>query len=418
MSQFQVNLQEALYSLSDALDLVGVTHLHHGKRVAFMASECGKSLNWPKTQIDDLFQAAILHDSGVSRTALNARPTLPECELDCGHCDIGAELMGNCTLLRALAPMVRHHHTDWTKLQHLPLSTDIKLGANCICLADKVDVLTMKHLSTGTDILLGKDGIRQHIQGLRGSRFCPELVDAFMVLSDSEAFWFMLEADHVNGFVAAKLADTAPQVMAFEELHSLLQIFSSIVDAKSPFTREHSEGVACLARYLGVQMQVGEESCDTLELAGLLHDIGKLRVPDALLEKSGPLTAVERHTMSRHSFDTFNILCNIKGLEQVALWASQHHERVNGTGYPYHTRAGGMSLEARIIAVADVFQALAQRRPYREALAPQDVLVILQDQVDSGKLDGQVVACVADNLQDCWCAAMQLMPNRDSRLQP
>jgi HD-GYP domain-containing protein (c-di-GMP phosphodiesterase class II) len=165
-------------------------------------------------------------------------------------------------------------------------------------------------------------------------------------------------------------------------------------------------------------MQVSEKSCDTLELAGLLHDVGKLRVPDALLEKSGPLTAVERRTMSRHSFDTFNILCNIKGLEQVALWASQHHERVNGTGYPYHTRAGGISLEARIVAVADVFQALAQRRPYRDALAPQDVLVILQEQVDSGKLDGQVVACVADNLQDCWCAATQALPNRESRLQP
>ena len=416
MSQFQVNLNEALYSLSDALDLVGVTHMHHGKRVAYMASECGKSLNWSKAQMDDLFQAAILHDSGVSRTALSARPAQPTCELDCEHCTIGANLMDQCALLRDLAPMVRHHHTHWAKLQHLPLSTNIKLGANCICLADHVDTLTLKYVTAGTDILLVKDEIRQRILRRRDDWFCPELVDAFMALSDSEAFWFMLEADHVNGYVATKLTGTTPQSMAFEDLHSLMHIFSSIVDAKSPFTREHSEGVACLARFLGVKMQVSEEGCDALELAGLLHDIGKLRVPDALLEKTGPLTEVERRTMSRHSFDTYNILCNIKGLERVALWASQHHERVNGTGYPYHTRAGGISLEARIVAVADVFQALAQRRPYRDALSPHDTLSILQEQVESGKLDRQVVACVADNLQDCWRAARQDLLSQVTRL--
>lgn len=418
MSQFQVNLHEALYSLSDALDLVGVTHMHHGKRVAFMAAECGRWMNWSKAQIDDLFQAAILHDSGVSRAAMNARPAQPACELDCDHCHIGAELMDGCAVLRALAPIVRHHHTPWIKLKDLPLSPEVKLSANCISLVDRVDTLTLKYVTTGTDILLVKDDIRQQILDLRGDRFCPELVDAFMALSDSEAFWFMLEADHVNGYAATWLDGTTQQDMAFEDLCNLMRIFSNIVDAKSPFTREHSDGVACLARCLGELMQVGEKSCDTLELAGLLHDVGKLRVPDALLEKSGPLTAVERRTMSRHSFDTFNILSNIKGLEQVALWASQHHERVNGTGYPYHTQAGAISLEARIVAVADVFQALAQRRPYRDALAPQDVLVILQEQVDSGKLDGRVVACVADNLQDCWCAATQAIPNRESRLQP
>ena len=95
------------------------------------------------------------------------------------------------------------------------------------------------------------------------------------------------------------------------------------------------------------------------------------------------------------------------------MWAAQHHERVNGTGYPYHNRAGGISLQARIIAVADVFQALAQRRPYRGAQAAADIIVILQEQVDIGRLDGPVVACVADNLQACWRAAMQVMPNSE-----
>jgi HD-GYP domain-containing protein (c-di-GMP phosphodiesterase class II) len=418
MSTFQINLHEAIYSLSDALDLVGVTHIHHGKRVAFMAAECGKWLNWPKKRLNDLFQAAILHDSGVSKTAVHAKLAQLAWELEGEHCHIGADLLGSCALLRPLAPIVRHHHTHWSTLQDLDLSMEVKLCANCIYMVDRVDILTLKYVTSGTDILLGKDDIRQQILDHRGDWFCPELVDAFLELTDSEAFWFMLESDHVNGYVATWLTETRKQNMAFEDLSSLMHIFSSIVDAKSAFTKEHSDGVASLARYLGELLQVGEASCDRLELAGLLHDIGKLRVPDELLEKPGPLTAMEKRTMSRHSFDTYNILCNIKGLEQVALWASQHHERVNGTGYPYHARSEGISLEARIIAVADVFQALAQRRPYRDALSPEDIMLILQEQVDTGRLDSHVVTCVADNLQACWHAAMQVMPNTEPTSPP
>jgi len=413
MSQFQINLHEAIYSLSDALDLVGVTHIHHGKRVAFMAAEVARFLQWPKAQIDDVFQAAILHDSGVSKTSVHAKLAQLEWELEGEHCEIGANLLGSCALLRGLAPVVRHHHTHWTTLQALDLPVAVKLAANCIYMVDRVDVLTLGYFTSGTDILLGKDDIRRQILQRRGDWFCPELVDAFMEVSESEAFWFMLESDHVNGYVATWLTETTGQPMAFEDLSSLMHIFSSIVDAKSPFTKEHSDGVASLARYLGEQLQVSAASCDMLELAGLLHDIGKLRVPDELLEKPGPLSAEEKRTMSRHSFDTYNILCNIKGLEQVALWAAQHHERVNGTGYPYHNRAGGLSLEARIIAVADVFQALAQERPYRAPLAGKEILAVLQGQVASGKLDVQVVACVADNLQRCWQVAMQVRPNSE-----
>lgn len=413
MSHFQINLREAIYSLSDALDLVGVTHIHHGKRVAFMAAEVAKFLDWTKPQVDDLFQAAILHDSGVSKTSVHAKLAQLEWELEGEHCEIGASLLGSCSLLRGLAPMVRYHHTHWNALQTLPLPEAVRRAANCIYMVDRVDVLTLKYVTTGTDILLGKEDIRQQIRQRRGDWFCPDLVDAFMEVSDSEAFWFMLESDHVNGYVATWLAETSGQPMAFEDLSSLMHIFSSIVDAKSPFTKEHSDGVASLARYLGEQLQISTERCDMLELADLLHDIGKLRVPDELLEKTSPLTAEEKRTMSRHSFDTYNILCNIKGLEHVALWAAQHHERVNGTGYPYHNRAGGLSLEARIIAVADVFQALAQARPYRAPMAAAEILEVLQSQVGSGKLDGQVVACVADNLLTCWHVAMQVRPNTE-----
>ncbi len=408
MSSYLINLHEAIYSLSDALDLVGVTHIHHGKRVAFMAAECGKRMGWNRQQLDDLFQAAILHDSGVSKTSVHAKLAQLQWEEESEHCVLGAELMHSSPLLEKFAPIILHHHSHWSQLELLDLPEAVKLNANCIYMVDRVDILTLKHLAEGADILLGKEKIRDTIASKRGDWFHPELVDAFLDLSRSEAFWFSLEMDNINGYVATWVTETRPENMSFESLRSLVYVFSRIVDAKSVFTREHSEGVARLARYLGERAGLGQERCEMIELAGLLHDIGKLRIPDELLEKPGRLDDNEVILMRRHSFDTYNILKKISGLEQVTQWAAQHHERVDGSGYPYHLGKEALSIEARIIEVADVFQALAQRRPYRDSLPPETILAMLQEQVASGKLDGDVVALVAGDLHRCWEAAMRM----------
>lgn len=406
MSYYNINLHEAIYSLSDALDLVGVTHIHHGKRVAYMAAECGKHLGWDKSQLDDLFQSAILHDSGVSKTAVHAKLAQLQWEEESEHCRLGAALMDSSPLLRRFSPVVLYHHTHWKELERRDLPLEVKLNANCIYMVDRVDILTLKYLAEDQDILLGKEAIRETIAGKRDDWFHPELVDAFMEVSSSEAFWFSLETNNIDGYVSTWLSETQPQRMSFAELRSLIQVFSRIVDAKSTFTREHSDGVANLARYLGACFHLPEERCEMLELAGLLHDIGKLRIPDDLLEKPGRLTPNESILMRRHSFDTYNILKGITGLEQVALWAGQHHERVDGSGYPYHLGCEHLSIEARIIEVADVFQALAQRRPYRDSLPPDEILGIIKTQANQGILDEAIVSMVERNLQACWDTAM------------
>ncbi|GAV20164.1 cyclic di-GMP phosphodiesterase response regulator RpfG [Mariprofundus micogutta] len=402
MTTFNLNLHEMVYSLSDALDLVGVVQIHHGKRVGFMAAECGKQLGLEAADLDNLFQAAILHDCGVSNTSVHSRLAQFEWEQVHGHCEIGAALLRMTPPLAHLSDVILHHHTHWTKLQTLDLPEQTALQANLIFLVDRVDVLSLHSQVNNANILLGIDEIIARIVDKSGDWFKPELVDAFVEIASSEAFWLSLEREHVDGYVGEWINHESTRSIAFEDVKSLVRIFSHIVDAKSPFTHEHSEGVASLARYLGEQFDLSPKSCDMLDLAGLLHDIGKLRVPDDVLEKPGRLSNLEFKTIQRHSFDTFSILKRVQGFDDIARWAGQHHERVDGGGYPYRTKDSKLSLEARIIAVADIFQALAQDRPYRPAMTPEQVLEILAAESAAGKLDHSVVSMIENNLGACW----------------
>lgn len=411
MSKFNINLHEAIFSLSNALDLVGVQEIHHGKRVAFMAAECGKELGWDERRLDNLFQAAIIHDCGVSKTEIHAKLVQFAWENEMEHCKIGSQLLKKTPPLAYLADYIYYHHTHWSELESLPLPLEVKISANCIYLADRVDVLSLAYLAENDNILLNADKIRNKIAAKSGDFFHPELVATFMEVSRSHAFWLSLERDHISGYVASWIGHDTTKEIDFEDLKAIAQIFSHIVDAKSSFTKEHSEGVASLARYLGELFGLSEHTCDMLEMAGLLHDLGKLRVPDQLLEKTSTLTREEFLIVQRHSFDTFDIIKNIKGFEEIAHWAAQHHERIDGSGYPYCNAEKKLSLEARIIAVADVFQALAQNRPYRSALCPEDILPILKKEVSDHKLDNSIVTMIEENLLVCWEVALLRHPS-------
>jgi len=408
VSKFKINLHETIFFLSDALDLVSVDQIYHSKHVAYLATECGKALNWGQDRLDDLFLAAILHDCGVYKTAIHTKLTRFEANNVGNHCAIGSELLQRTPLLAYLSDYVFYHHTPWKELICLDLPDVVKIVANCIFMVDRVDILVLNGLEIDPNILGSKKEIRKKIRAKRGNWFQPELVDIFLKLSKSEAFWLSLLKVQNAGYSYSGIAHNSIQEIEFEDLKSIVLIFSHIVDAKSTYTVKHSDAVADLSRFLGELFKLSAHTCDMLELAGLLHDLGMLRVPDKILDKQGELNESENFIVRRHSYDTYEILKNIKGFEDISKWAAQHHERIDGSGYPYRSNAKDLSIEARIIAVADVFQALTQKRPYRDKFAQKDIMSILKSQTQEGKLDKEVVLMVENNLTACWKLANYL----------
>jgi len=403
--QIQVDLRQVVYALSDALDLVGMNDFYHGKRVSLMAVQVARTLGLDDATRDELFNAGLLHDCGVSSTAIHQH--LVD-ELDWAgaqsHCEIGYRLLDSFGHLRSLAPLVRYHHTHWCDFAHMDVAPEVARLSNLIFLADRADALAAPHL--GPELLLHKQPILDTLAGYRGVMFAPDQLDAFLETARADAFWLVLEPRHIQNFLGEMLHRGQPQVLNFEELRQMAMLFSIVVDAKSPFTAAHSLGVARLARLLGKLDGLDEDTQDKLELAGLMHDLGKLQVPDEILDKPGPLSATERLVIERHSFETYQILRRIPGLHDIAAWAAYHHETLDGRGYPYSLGSGGLPREARIVAVADVFQAMAQNRPYRSSVAPVPILENLQQRVLNGQLDASLVKLVSGHLDACWRAAI------------
>ena len=404
-SAVEADLRHVIYALSDALDLVGVDDVAHGKRVGIMAAECARTMGLDESETTFLFDLGLLHDIGVSST--NTHQHLVG-EFDWAgsqdHAIVGQRLLAGFKPLATMAEPIRYHHTRWDKLVAAGVDARVIRQANLILLVDRVDALTAPYYATNS-MLLHKDAIREQVRGRAGSYFDPQLVEVFLEASKSEAFWLLLEPRSIQCYLQDMLAQGEHCMAGVDELKHLATIFSCIVDAKSPFTAEHSLGVARLSRLLAEKMGVSAINCDKLEIAGLLHDLGKLRVPDEILDKPAKLDPEERMVINAHSFETFQILRNIDGFEEISRWAAYHHEEPDGSGYPFRPSAEAMPLEARILRVADIFQAMAQDRPYRQGLGAGEIIAFLDKLVAEGRLDDEIVAVAKLHMDEAMLAA-------------
>ncbi len=402
----RINLKSAVLAVSDALDLVGVNDFQHGKRVAMIARETAVIMGLPAPRLDDLVFACLLHDLGVSSTAEHRRLVSGADYPDTGvHCERAYQLLQPFAHLSLLADAIRHHHTPWAELP-ADLGEADALASNLILLADRVDALLLRH---GLDNpLFHSAAIRREIAGLAGRTLQPEAVAAFLAASAREAFWIALVPRHVQSYLADLALPQWGVDIEFPQFRHVARLVSSIVDAKSHFTAAHSLGVAQLSRHLGERMGFAPDDLSRMEIAGLMHDIGKLCVPDEIVDKPARLTSAEFSVMERHAFETYEILRHVPGLETIAEWAAFHHEALNGQGYPFRRSAGNLAVEARIVAVADVFQALAQARPYRGPQALEEISRLLEEFAGKGVLDPDIVAVARDDLDGSWRAATQV----------
>ncbi|WLT32020.1 HD-GYP domain-containing protein [Geothrix sp. PMB-07] len=399
------DLRQVIHTLSDALDLVGVDDVGHGKRVGLMAAECGRAAGLGTEEIARLFDLGMLHDIGVSSTQTrhNLLTTFSSPDVQ-AHCDIGSGLLSGFPPLASLAPGVKRHHTPWVQLVKEREDPTVAWQANLVFLVDRVDSMAIPHLNEGNTLLPTAE-LRERIRQRSGLDFNPELVALFLEASRSDAFWFALEPGHGQALLEELRDHRLTYGATLDDLRRLAELFARIVDAKSPFTAEHSLGVAGLASLLAEKLELGETSRAKLEIAGLLHDVGKLRVPNHILDKPGELDAAEREIINTHSFETFQLLRHLHGLEDIAVWAAHHHEEPGGGGYPFQVDASTLPLEARILRIADIFQAMVQDRPYHRGLDKAQAFAFMADLAARGLAEARIVDQLAASPDEAMAAA-------------
>jgi HD-GYP domain-containing protein (c-di-GMP phosphodiesterase class II) len=188
-----------------------------------------------------------------------------------------------------------------------------------------------------------------------------------------------------------------------EGILGLSRLIARIIDFRSRFTATHSSGVAASAEALALLSGRPAAECEQMRIAGLLHDLGKLAVPAELLEKPAPLSTNERALMRCHTYLTRRALENVRLFESITAWGSDHHERIDGQGYPYHVRGGDLSEGSRIMAVADVFTAITEDRPYRAGMDRTSAKKVMYDMVAQAAIDPDIVNLLMSNFEELNC---------------
>lgn len=410
-----------LISVSRALDLSYTGIMSHHMRVAVITSKISRVLGLSQERIDRAAQAALIHDLGVKtwgdRAKLHRfevddpyRHALDGCRILTGVGAHGAlrdaEGTGGRTLFLPHADIILHHHDRWEGGNPTGAKQDaIPIEARIIHLADRVDVL----LDERSPFSSQKEKILGVLEGQRGKWFDPGLIDAVSDLAKIESFWFDLEqgflskslevcaAQDLSGVLEAERASSDGSDPSFlDTLEVLAWVFAEVVDRRSPYTQAHSRAVGECAYVVGKCLSLGEPTCRELRVAGLLHDLGKLGVPEDILDKNGSLTDEEMCIIKRHPYLTYHLLDGIPGFCRIKKWASFHHERMDGQGYPFRLDSSALPLEARIVAVCDVFSALYEDRPYRPGLSREEVQRIITKMAENGALDREVTDLAGD----------------------
>ncbi len=384
---YTIELHRLLTNLSLCLDFCREGVDRHHQRVAYISLGMACEIGLTERERDLLFSAAVIHDAGAS--TWGEKQLLAQFEIDdpWEHCQGGYQLVNGVDLLKPMAEIILSHHDKFDgKNKSGLVKNGIPLAARIIHLADRIDIL----IKQDTNVLLQQRKVIRTVEDLAWQIFDPDLVAAFRRLARRESFWLELCSPLL---LTRHLAACSPAKVNINEkdLKQIAWMFAAVIDKKSPFTHCHSRDVSRVAARLAAVMGFNDKEVSLMEIAGLLHDIGKLSVPEEILEKPSSLTAEEYAIIRQHSFYTYRIL-EMAGLPApLPGYAAYHHEKLDGSGYPFHLSAPDLSPGARIMAVADVFVALREDRPYRLGKELGEIEKIMYEMVLNNALDGNIV---------------------------
>ena len=388
MSLIEANLISTICAFSRAGDLSNLTFFAHSERVAYISLRLGQKLQLSQGELGELLLSALLHDIGIATGAEQLR--LADLEPLPGHvaphCQRGHDLLGSTKLFGPYARNVLEHHDYYSpKLRIIPA---------IIHLADRVDIMLDKRRY----ILWQVEDLLDYFQTNQGVIFCPHVMEAFRALAKIPSFWLDLE----HGYYQAIHQEYEFQrILTLDELEEIAQLLATLVDSKSPFTANHSRGVANAAALLGRKLNKPEPVVGLLRIAGLLHDIGKLAIPDEILLAPGALDRRQREFIKQHTYHSYHLISKIgPGAETIARWAAYHHEKLDGSGYPFALSAADLDEEARLMAVIDITCSLLEARPYREALSKDKVMQILHNNVQANHLDSRLTELTIAHLDE------------------
>ena len=380
------NVFDIIKSLSYSMDLISKTLVGHHKRVAYVSYRLGLKLDLETGKLKKLIAAALIHDLGIFYLDQEYQDLKFDNKTNY-HAEVGFKLLEQNSIDLEIANIIKYHHNDYSNnSNHL---------SNIIHLADRIVVLILDN----KPILNQIDHITKVIDNNK-EQFCPEGLKAFSELIKNEAFCLDIISEKV---ITKKLDNFFKDIdwqMDLDELINVSKLISHITDFRSPFTATHSQGLAAVAPALAEKYNYSKRKCKEIKAAAYLHDIGKLMVPIEILNKEGKPTKKEWNILRSHTYYTYQALSTSSNLDKIRNIAAYHHEKLDGTGYPFQLEKKDLNLSERIMAVTDIFTAVTEDRPYRKGMEKNQVKKILTEMSDNNKIDKNVVETLIENYNE------------------
>ena len=378
----KISINDFVSAISETADLVSPVFKRHQKEVAYVSYRIAREMRLPEDEIRDIVLASLLHDIGAFSIGERIKiHTFQPHELEIKeHAYTGYKLLKNFAPFANAAGMVKFHHTGYDESEY-----DVPVGAYIIHLADRLCIL----VNENREILAQIPEIMEKISQTR-NEFHPDTFDVMNSLAGMECFW--IEAFSL--FYSERILKTvsySKEIAGLQTLRDFAKLISQMIDFRSRYTATHSSGVAAVAAELAAISGCSENECSLMEIAGYMHDLGKLAVSNNILEKNGKLNMEEFSVVRKHTYYTYAILSNINGLEDLAVWAAYHHEKLDGSGYPFHVTEDDFPLQARVMAVADIITALMEDRPYRPGMTEENAAGILLNMAKNKLIDKSIV---------------------------